>query len=211
MSVESAAGQIAELGCTQFEALLREVISGKLRQCEWNMAQVLEDIAWLERMHARGNNVFVQRSGEQGLPPIIRLAGANSTKSERTELLAALAVETACNKFDALEKLSGRGLSEQLRHLSKLELMSFTDYVGKKTAGVGYGSLAGFLNQVEGPERVWSRNCGGAHPKRPEAGSQANIHLEPTKTRSETGNKHPQDNAPTRTLPKLIVPGARRH
>lgn len=178
LTLQAIERQIAAMGGERFDLLLREVISGKPMLREWSMDQVLNNVAWLQRMNARGHNIFIRPSGEHGLALLGALKGGDLAKMSRHGLLPAVSVEIARDEFEAWVRLSQRTIPAQLRRLAELELMRFVVDARKEMVSDGYGWLAGFVNLRKRPDCILLAGHVLAHAGSAEISQQAKVCLE---------------------------------
>lgn len=201
--------QIAAMGGERFDLLLREVSSGKPMQREWSTDQVLKNVAWLQRMNARGHNIFIRPSGEHGLALLGALKGGDLAKIIRGGLEPAVSIEIARDEFEAWVKLSQRVLPAQLRHLAELELMRLAVDARKELVSDGYGRLAGFVNLRNGSDGIW-RGCHVlAHEGSVGVSEKAKAGLEHARMMLKDRSKNVQSKLPMVGLPSHAKPGAR--
>nr|WP_145649717.1 relaxase/mobilization nuclease domain-containing protein [Pseudoduganella lurida] len=198
---EAIQRQIAALGGKQFDVLLREVISGKPIQKEWSTDQVLKNVAWLQRMNARGHNIFIRPNGEHGLALLGALNGDDLAKMSREGLVPAVSIEIARDEFEAWVKLSNRTLPAELRRLAELELMGLITDARKKIVNAGYGRLAGFVNLGNDLDSIWRVNYVFARKESTKISQNAKFWLERARTMFEDRNKDIQSNVSVLVLP----------
>jgi hypothetical protein len=189
--------------------LLREVISGKPMHREWSTDQVLKNVAWLQRMNARGHNIFVRPSGEHGLALLGALKGGDLAKMSGDGLVPALGIEISSDEFEAWVKLSHQALPEQLRRLAEFELMRLIVGARKESVSNGYGRLAGFVNQGNDPNSIQRGSHVLAHAGSGEISQKAKACLERARTMLEDRNKNFQRKERAWVLPSHAKPRAR--
>jgi hypothetical protein len=197
------------MGGERFDLLLREVTSGKPTQREWSKDQVLKNVEWLQRMNARGHNIFIRPSGEHGLALLGALKGGDLAKMSRDGLVPAVSIEIANDEFEAWVKLAHRTLPAQLRRLAESELMRLVVDATKDMVGDGYGRLAGFVNLWTGPGSIRRANEVLVHSGSAEISQHAKACLERTRTMLENKNKKLQSNILVLSSPSQAKPRAR--
>jgi hypothetical protein len=169
--------------------LLREVISGKPIQKEWSTDQVLKNVAWLQRMNARGHNIFIRPNGEHGLALLGALSGDDLAKMSREGLVPAVSIEIARDEFEAWVKLSNKTLPAELRRLAELELMGLIADARKEMVNAGYGRLAGFVNLGNDLDSIWRVSYVLARRESTWISQNAKVWLERAQTVFEDRNK----------------------
>jgi len=65
------------MGVEHFEVLVRDQASGQELKREWTKPELMQGIAWLKYMNARGSEVFVRPAGQHGLVLIDALNADN--------------------------------------------------------------------------------------------------------------------------------------
>lgn len=198
------------MGVERFDLLLREVISGISLQREWGTDQVLKNVAWLQRMNARGHNIFIRPSGEHGLALLGPLKGDDLSKMSRDRLVPAVSIEISSDEFEAWLKLSHRALPAQLRRLAELELTRLLVDAKKEIVNDGYGRLAGFVNLENSLDGIRRANYVLAHTGSAEISQNAKVCLERARTVLEGRNKDLQSNVSVLGLPSNAKPRGRR-
>lgn len=168
LSAEAIARQIGALGARHYDIVIREPRSGETKRRSWSKGELLHSVPWLKRMNAKGNDVFIAPTGDQGL---VMLDGLNSSELavlHNKGYLPAATVESCPGRFDVWIKLSERGISEEVRAVAKRGLVQCVGrdpYCGPPAT---HGRLAGLTNQDEQPHRdgstpyVLLRASGGA-------------------------------------------------
>jgi len=191
------------MGGERFNLLLREVINGKPMQREWSTDEVLKNVAWLQRMNARGHNIFIRPSGEHGLALLGALKGGDLVKMSRDGLVPAVSIEISNDEFEAWVKLSHRALPAQLRRLAELELMRLVVDARKEMVNDGYGRMAGFVNLWSIPNGVRQASHVLAHEGSAEISQQARVCLK--RVRTMLGDKN------NSLRGRVLVPGPPGH
>jgi len=146
-SLEAIQKQITALGVPRFEVGLREAKTGQMMNREWSRAEFEQSVAWLKRMNARGNDVYIRPAGNHGL---VLVDDVNRSAIERMKadgFEPAATIETSPGNYQAWVKLSDYPLAEDIRKMAARELA--THYEGDLNSADGrhYGRLAGFTNQ----------------------------------------------------------------
>ena len=146
-SLEALQRQITALGVPRFEVGIREAKTGQMMNREWSRAEVEQSAAWLKRMNARGNDVYIRPAGEHGLVLVDDLTADNISRMAKDGFLSAATIETSPQNYQAWVKLSDKPLSAEVRHVAAQGLAR--QYGGDPNSADSrhYGRLAGFTNQ----------------------------------------------------------------
>ena len=143
------------MGVARFDVLLRAASNGATVTRKWNKAELLKSIAWLKRMNARGNNVYVRPDGEHGLVLLDSLTKENLASMRSKGFPPVIGIEVNQNEFQAWVKLSDGVLPAEHRRLAKAGLShTFAGEVTRVTSD-GYGWLAGCANH--GGSADWNK------------------------------------------------------
>lgn len=155
-SLEALQKQIAALGTPRFEVEVRERKTGQVMKREWSRSE-LEDykaVAWLKRMNAKGNDIYVRPAGEHGLVLVDDLKPEALKAMREQGYMPAATIETSPNNYQAWVKLAGSPLPAEVRRMAVQSLVQhFGGTLNIADSGL-YGRLAGFTNQ----EPQYSRN-----------------------------------------------------
>ena len=146
-SLEALQRQIAALGVARFEVGVREAKTGQMMNREWSGAEVEQSAAWLKRMNARGNDVYIRPAGEHGLVLVDDLTADGISRMVKDGFQSAATIETSPQNYQAWVKLSDKPLSADVRHVAAQGLAK--QYGGDPNSADSrhYGRLAGFTNQ----------------------------------------------------------------
>lgn len=169
------------MGVERFDVLLIDVASGATAQREWSKAELLRSVAWLKRMNARGNNIFVKPCGEHGLALLDSLKTQDLASMRKKGFAPAISVEIGSNDFQAWVKLSDGVLPDKVRRLAEAGLASAIGGPDKKGVPDGYGLLAGCANHRMGPNGERSGKYVLAHAGSVEVGKQTSLFVEDVK------------------------------
>lgn len=156
-SAEATQRQMTAMGVDSFVVTLVDAKQGRQEERRWRKAEVVNSMAWLKRMNARGYDVWIRPDGEHGL---VLLGGLNKhdLKTLRERGFApALVVETGREQYQAWVKLSQKALTDSLRGLAADVLVQGLDRHGANAISRADGRLAGFTNQQV-------QRTGGRHP-----------------------------------------------
>jgi hypothetical protein len=101
----------------RFEVGIREAKTGQMMNREWSRAELEQSAAWLKRMNAKGNDVYIRPAGEHGLVLVDDLA-AGAGAHEGGRLRPAATIETSPGNYQAWVKLSDKPLSADVRRIA---------------------------------------------------------------------------------------------
>lgn len=135
------------LGAERFEVGIRDAKTGQMMNREWSRAEVEQSTAWLKRMNAKGNDIYIRPAGEHGLVLLDDLKSAALRSMERDGFGAAAAIETSPGNYQAWVKLSDRPLPADVRRSAAQELAERYGGDPNSADSRHYGRLAGFTNQ----------------------------------------------------------------
>ena len=131
----------------RFEVGIREAKTGQMMNREWSRAEVEQSTAWLKRMNAKGNDIYIRPAGEHGLVLLDDLKSAALRNMARDGFAAAATIETSPGNFQAWVKLSDKALPADVRHLAARGLAQRYGGDPNSADSRHYGRLAGFTNQ----------------------------------------------------------------
>ena len=151
----------------RFEVGIREAKTGQMMNREWSRAELEQSAAWLKRMNARGNDVYIRPAGEHGLVLVDDLKPQTLARLHAEGFAPAATIETSPGNYQACVKLSGKPLGADVRRLAAQGLAK--QYGGDPNSAYSrhYGRLAGFTNQKPQYTRdgrqpyVLARDCSG--------------------------------------------------
>ena len=146
-SLEALQRQIAALDVPRFEVGIREAKTGQMMNREWSGAELEQSTAWLKRMNAKGNDIYIRPAGEHGLVLLDDLTPVALRSMARDGLAAAATIETSPGNFQAWVKLSDKALPADVRHLAARGLAQRYGGDPNSADSRHYGRLAGFTNQ----------------------------------------------------------------
>jgi hypothetical protein len=108
---------------------------------------VVQNVAWLKRMNAQGNDIYVRPAGEHGLVLVDDLQPAAIDRLKGQGFDPAIVTETSPGNLQAWLKVSGEPLAAA--HRTVLARGFAQDFGGDLNSADGghYGRLAGFTNQ----------------------------------------------------------------
>ena len=131
----------------RFEVGIREAKTGQMMNREWSRAEVEQSAAWLKRMNAKGNDVYIRPAGEHGLVLVDDLTADKLLSMHRDGFQSAAQIETSPGNYQAWVKLSDKPLSAEVRALAAQGLAKHYGGDMNSADSRHYGRLAGFTNQ----------------------------------------------------------------
>ena len=141
-SLEAIQRQVTALDVPRFEVGIREAKTGQMMNREWSRAELEQSAAWLKRMNAKGNDVYIRPAGEHGLVLVDDLKPQALERMKAEGFAPAATIETSPGNYQAWVKLSDKPLSADVRRIAAQGLAK--QYGGDSRH---YGRLAGFTNQ----------------------------------------------------------------
>lgn len=146
-SLEAIQRQINALDVPRFEVGIREFKTGLMMNREWSRAEVEQSVAWLKRMNAKGNDVYIRPAGDHGLVLIDDLTADKISSMHNDGFQSAAQIETSPGNYQAWVKLSDKPLSAEVRALAAQGLAKHYGGDMNSADSRHYGRLAGFTNQ----------------------------------------------------------------
>lgn len=146
-SLEAIQRQIMALGVARFEVGIREAKTGQMMNREWSRAEVEQSAAWLKRMNAKGNDIYIRPAGEHGLVLIDDLKPQALERMKADGYAAAATIETSPGNYQAWVKMSDKPLSAEARSIAAHGLAEYYGGDMNSADSRHYGRLAGFTNQ----------------------------------------------------------------
>lgn len=131
----------------RFEVGIRDAKTGQMMNREWSRAEVEQSTAWLKRMNARGNDIYVRPAGEHGLVLVDDLKLAALERMKDNGFAPAATLETSPGNYQAWVKLSDQAVSAEVRRLAAQGLAKHYGGDLNSADSRHYGRLAGFTNQ----------------------------------------------------------------
>lgn len=146
-SLEALQKQINALGVPRFEVGIREAKTGQMMNREWTGAEVAQSAAWLKRMNAKGNDVYIRPAGEHGLVLVDDLTADKISSMSKDGFSSAATIETSPGNYQAWVKLSDKPISADVRTVAAQALAKRYGADMNSADARHYGRLAGFTNQ----------------------------------------------------------------
>jgi hypothetical protein len=113
---------VTTLGVPRFEIGIRDAKTGKMMERNWSSAELEQSVAWLKRMNAKGNDVYIRPAGEHGLVLVDDLKPQALERMKAEGLAPAATIETSPGNYQAWVKLSDKPLSADVRRIAAREL-----------------------------------------------------------------------------------------
>ncbi|NHZ45018.1 DNA topoisomerase [Massilia sp. CCM 8693] len=135
------------LDVPRFEVGIREAKTGQMMNREWSRAEVEQSAAWLKRMNAKGNDVYIRPAGEHGLVLVDDLTADKVFSMAKDGFPSAATIETSPGNYQTWVKLSDKPLSDEARTVAARLLAKHYGGDLNSADSKHYGRLAGFTNQ----------------------------------------------------------------
>lgn len=146
-SLEALQKQISALGVPGFEIGVRHAKTGQMLNRQWTVAELEQSTAWLKRMNATGNDIYVRPAGEHALVLLDDLKAETLKAMQGQGYAPAAVLETSPGNYQAWVKMSDKPLSAEIRLMASQELAHLFDADKNSAGSRHYGRLAGFTNQ----------------------------------------------------------------
>ena len=146
-SLEALQRQITALDVPRFEVGIREAKTGQMMSREWSRAEVEQSTAWLKRMNAKGNDVYIRPAGEHGLVLVDDVTADKISSMAKDGFTSAATIETSPGNYQVWVKLSDKPLSAEVRRIAAQGLAKHYGGDMNSADSRHYGRLAGFTNQ----------------------------------------------------------------
>lgn len=130
---------------------------GQQEARRWNATEVIENIAWLKRMNARGFDVWIRPDGNHGLVLLDGLNQAGLQMLHELGFAPSAVVRSGAEQFQAWVKLAEQPVGETLRGQAGIGLAAALERYGAQAVSRSDGRLAGFTNQQ-------AQRADGRHP-----------------------------------------------
>lgn len=165
--LEAIQKQIRAIGGEHFDLLLQKVRSGVQLVRTWSANELEKLTGWLQRMNARGHDIFIRPSGEHGLVLVNDLKTKDIEHLQRSSFAPAAAIEVAPDHHQAWIKLSEKAVAPRVRAIADKALTERHHGDPEHAGQNAYGYLAGFTNQSAEHQsdgrlaNVLARDCPG--------------------------------------------------
>ena len=135
------------LGAERFEVGVRDAKSGLMTRRTWTSAEVVRSLAWLKRMNARGNDIYIRPVGDHALVLVDELSAEALARMQRESYAPAAIIETSPGNHQAWVRLSEKPLPAHVRTLAARGLAKHYGGDMNSAEAQHFGRLAGFTNQ----------------------------------------------------------------
>ncbi len=151
--------QLHAFGINRFAIGIRDGRQGKMMHRLWTPADVVENVAWLKRMNAQGNDIYIKPAGEHGLVLVDDLTPEAIDRLKGQGFNPAMVTETSPGNLQAWLKLSQNPIEVRIRSVLGRDFAKAFGGDPNSADAQHYGRLAGFTNQK--PNRLLDN---GLHP-----------------------------------------------
>lgn len=135
------------MGADRFVVTLVDAKQGKQEERRWRKAEVINSMAWLRRMNARGYGIWMRPDGKNGLILLGGLKKIDLQILRARGFAPAVVVETGREQYQAWVKLSEDALADPLRGRAAEVLVQGLVRYGANAISRADGRLAEFTNQ----------------------------------------------------------------
>ncbi len=146
-TVQAVQRQLHAFGVDRVDIGIRDGHQGKMMQRLWTPEEVLTHTAWLKRMNAKGNDIYVRPAGEHGLVLVDDLKPEAIDRLKGHGFNPAIVTETSPGNLQAWLKLSQDPIEARHRTLVAQEFARNFGGDLNSADAQHYGRLAGFTNQ----------------------------------------------------------------
>lgn len=146
-SLEAIQKQVTALGVERFEVGIREAKTGKMMNREWSRDEVKQASAWLKRMNAKGNDIYIRPAGDHALVLVDDLKPEALARMKREGFAPAATIETSPGNYQVWVILTNQSLSADVRRIAAQSLAKHYGGDMNSADSRHYGRLAGFTNQ----------------------------------------------------------------
>lgn len=146
-SLEAVQRQVKALGAERFVVGVRDARNGLMIQRDWRTAEVEGSLAWLKRMNARGNDIYIRPAGDHGLVLLDDLSAEALARMQREGYAPAAVIETSPGNYQAWVRLSEQPLPADVRTHAARGLAKHYGADMNSADAQHFGRLAGFTNQ----------------------------------------------------------------
>jgi len=149
-TAQAIARQLKAMGCDRYEIGIRDAASGKMMNREWTPQEVQQNTAWLKRMNAQGNDIYI-RPAEQarhGLVLVDDLSSEDLDAMKQDGREPAAIIETSPENYQAWVKVAEEASAAHRGAIAR-ELAREYDADRASAGSHHYGRLAGFTNRKD--------------------------------------------------------------
>ena len=146
-SLEALRKQVTAMDVPRFELGIRDSKTGQMMNREWSRAELEQSVAWLKRMNAKGNDIYIRPAGDHGLVLVDDLKPQALDQMKAEGFAPAAIIETSPGNYQAWVKLSDAPISADVRSAAAQRLANH--YGGDQNSADSrhYGRLSGFTNR----------------------------------------------------------------
>lgn len=146
-TAQAVARQLQAFGVDRVDIGIRDGQQGKKMSRVWTPQEVLDQLAWLKRMNAQGNDIYVKPAGDHGLVLVDDLSPTALDRLKGHGFDPAVVTETSPGNLQAWLKVSPDPLEVRTRTvIARGVAQKFGGDLNSADAH-HYGRLAGFTNQ----------------------------------------------------------------
>ena len=149
-TAQAIARQLKAMGCDRYDIGIRDAASGKMMNREWTPQEVQQNAAWLKRMNAQGNDIYI-RPAEQarhGLVLVDDLSSDDLDAMKQEGREPAAIIETSPKNYQAWVKVAQDAPADH-RGVIARKLAREYDADPASADSRHYGRLAGFTNRKD--------------------------------------------------------------
>jgi len=149
-TTQAIARQTKAMGCERYDIGIREPATGQMMNREWSHQELLKNVAWLKRMNAQGNDIYIRPAADvaHGLVLVDDLAEHEIDDMKAAGHEPALVVETSPKNYQAWVKVADNAPDDH-RGVIARDLVQMYDADAGSADSRHYGRLAGFTNQKD--------------------------------------------------------------
>jgi len=147
---QAIARQLKAMGCDLYDIGIRDSATGKMMNREWTLQEVVENAAWLKRMNAQGNDIYIRpaESARHGLVLVDDLSSFDLDAMKEEGREPAAVIETSPKNYQAWVKVAQDAPAGH-RGVIARELAREYDADPASADSRHYGRLAGFTNRKD--------------------------------------------------------------
>ena len=111
---QAIARQLKAMGCDLYDIGIRDSATGKMMNREWTLQEVVENAAWLKRMNAQGNDIYIRpaESARHGLVLVDDLSSFDLDAMKEEGREPAAVIETSPKNYQAWVKVAANAPAE---------------------------------------------------------------------------------------------------
>jgi hypothetical protein len=144
------------MACHQYEVGIRDRGTGKMMHRTWTVQEVLDAVPWLQRMNARGNDIYIRpgRDENRAMVLVDDIDGVGVETLKERGCAPACVIETSHKNLQAWVDFGGQMPEAQRKEVAR-GLAKAIDADPASADARHYGRLAGFTNRK--PEYMQDR------------------------------------------------------